>query len=413
MLAAISSVFISTFAGHPGFCAQENAVTKLTGKFGEPISVRGTRLCNIIHTPRINGLMDEGSGYRLSGRDLDELAKNLQWLKHNDLAEGEANVKGVSIYDSFDNAYVDRVRDVIEEVGLKDKVSVKVHYVSRGLGMRRVLERIRMFFPMRQDLEKPLTSEVVTGLPGLFASEMGTATYLFHQFPPEIAVPMATAYFGFLMSFTAYRRMISNWMNRSHSDWESFLKQGLLSGVFVANYKFAVQWPKFSEQAYNEGLTAASKHALGSAGQYIVEQGATTFIQTVFFWLTFNKGVFRWEAMMTQSPRTSFRARRAAALVTPLIYTIAGPVLAWASTNQEMDWHMSGLDLNAGQLALVGLTAAGGGLAMYPRILDRTMDWSEKYFYEPWNRAVYVPTRKFFSRLRTRLREREQDATDD
>lgn len=413
MLAAISSVFISTFAGHPGFCAQENAVPMLTGKFGEPVSVRGTRSCSIIHTPRINGQMDEGSGYAISERDLDELAHNLQWLQFHDLADGEINVKDVSLYDRFGNAYVDEVKGIVEDLGLKDRVSVKVHYVSRGQRMRKVLERIRMFFPMKQDLEKPLTSEVVTGLPGLFASEMGTATYLFHQFPAEIAVPMATAYFGFLMSFTAYRRMISNWMNRSHSDMESFLKQGLLSGVFVANYKFAVHWPSFSERAYTEGIKAAGQHALGSAGQYVVEQGATTLIQTVFFWLTFNKGVFRWEAMMTQSPRTSFRARRAAALVTPLIYTIAGPVLAWASTNQEMAWHMSGLDLNAGQLALVGLTAAGGGLAMYPRILDRTMDWSEKYFYEPWNRAVYVPARKFFSRLRTRLREQEQDATDD
>lgn len=355
-------------------------------RFGETMSVRGSPQCAIIHSPLINGKINDSFGYKVSGHDADELRQSLILLKARADAEdveGRLNVTNLPMWSQQSREFLAQVHSVVDETGLSDSIEVKAHYVPSRSGLVGALEKIRYFFPMKQDYEKPLPEEIWAGVPATGGAEMTSALYALSAFPPEVSAPLLASHFGLLLTLTAFRRTLSNWQNRSGASLSgSFMKQALTSGVFIANYRVMANWPEIYSTVKEQGFGAAHTFAQ-NGGHFLADQGVTTMIQTVFFWLTFSRGVYRWEAMVSQSPEMSKASRRTAALVTPAIFWVSGPMLMWASTSDHVVAQLGSMQFNPGQIGLLTLAAGGAWLSANPMRLQKIVPVFDRWFYRP------------------------------
>jgi hypothetical protein len=241
---------------------------------------------------------------------------------------------------------------------------------------------------MRQDYESPIKEEVLVGMPATLASEITTLAYASTHFPPEVAVPMLAGHFALLATMSSFRKAFSNWTGRSRAWPENVLKQGMVGMLFILNYNVVAKWPRIAAGMGHEGAARYLAENLPSGlMDFAVQQGPTVAMQTVFFTVTFANGLFNWELMTSVTPERSRAARRTAAVIAPAIFWLSGPVLTWASTSQNILFHLGPLALNDGHAALAGLTLAGSALWLKPRLLDPMIGVVELLVYAPLARA--------------------------
>jgi hypothetical protein len=289
------------------------------------------------------------------------------------------------MWSRFSRDFTNEIRTSVAETngGSADVRVVPMYQPTRG-GAIGILERARALLPMRQDFERPISEEILVGVPATLASEVTTAAFALSQFPPEVAAPMLVGHFGLLTAMTAYRKTMANWMTRSRSSIESLAKQGMTSMAFIINYNVVSNWPRIAADATREGaLNYLTTNVPNGVAEFAVHQGPTAVLQTVFFVVTFANGVFRWEAMTSQTPALSRAARRTSAVLVPAIFWISGPALTWASTSQEILLRVGPLGINEGQAALAGLAVAGSAFWARPQILNGAIGLVDAAVYRP------------------------------
>jgi hypothetical protein len=258
-----------------------------------------------------------------------------------------------------------------------------------------IRDRATALLPLPQDFERPLPEEQ-TAMLAVLGSEFTTASYALSHFPPEVSAPMLTAHFGLLWTMNTYRRVLSNWNARSKNEFENLFKVGVVGGLFITNYNVTSRWPQAAHLIHQNGFSNFLLHNVpADIWWFAGTQGITTVAQTLFFWMTFTKGIWAWEQSLAKDETTSVQARRTASVLSPVIYWISAPVLAWASTsNAEV---IQGIPLNGGQVSLLVMAAGGAVLWKFPGLLTAAIKPVEKYVYKPTAKIKDV-LRNFFKK---------------
>ena len=362
---------------------------RLEDRFGEASRPREKHACGFYLSPRGNlKHTDNTAGYRLAGLDPAELRHALEDLRDDvdDDREirGDLSVAGLAMYDDLNREFLDEVRTTLGDVGLNaEQIRIIPMYQPRGQRWRDKFARVRALLPMRQDFQRPIPEEIKVGLPGVLLAEATTLLYSVLAFQPLVAIPMAAGHLSLLAVLTAYRRTISNWMGRSTSALQELTNNGLMSALFIGNYRLAQRWPQVLRGVQRDGLAQATRAAKPFAWSNLAAPTITNVAQSAFFFLTFNRGVYRYEALMATDPERSRRAQRMAAALTPLIFSISGPVLTWASTSSAVLARIGPVTINPGQAALAALALGGSVLAFNPRLLDYAVPLTDFLIYAP------------------------------
>ena len=98
-------------------------------------------------------------------------------------------------------------------------------------------ERLRYFLPSKKlDYESPLKQEVVSGLISSAMIEVPTMVYLFKTLPLMDASLTVSTHLAILTAYAVFNKAMVNWLLRSISSTELFLKQMSLSIPFILNY---------------------------------------------------------------------------------------------------------------------------------------------------------------------------------
>jgi hypothetical protein len=370
------------------------AEAKLEGLFGPRHgNVRGLPASGVYYAPLVRGAngelrRDNSSAFHLSGHDLhgfeSSLARFLDRIERDD-ADGDLMVTGVPMWSAFGRDLERQLRASLVRQGLDPRrVRITMIYRPMGRGLRRAAEELRYWFPMAQDYETPSFAEMGVATPASLINEAATAAYAFSNFSLGQATPMVAGHFGLLAGLSALGRTNQNWMLRSKTKVDNFLKQMSVGTLFIVNYNL-----------WTGGLQ--------DPGQFVLDQGLTAVTQTAFFWLTFGQGLWRWDGFYTtaadgtrlQNPEDTRKARNLKAVVQPAVFFVSGPLLAWASTSSDVVASLGPIDVNPGQIALAA-AAVVGTIFMRPWLLDPASEgldrWVQrndlgKIFVEPWRRA--------------------------
>lgn len=318
--------------------------------------------------------------------------------------EARLDIRDLPMWSKFSREMTHEVQSALRELGLEDIVDVKVHYVPSRKGLIGAIEKARYVFPMRQDYEKPIRDEVVKGGPGVVVAESTASLFAILAMPPESAIPLLLSHFTLLATRMAYQKTLANWNMRSSFESpaarisEGLFKDYLVGCTFIFNYKVSSNLPLIYESLRHNATEALGNFA-HSIGDHLANPGLTGAINTAFFYLTFQRGGFRWMKIHEDDPIMADGTRRAMSILTPATFMVSGPTLMWASTTAQPVISIAGVGLNGGQLGLLALTAAGSIVAYNPRILDPTVRFLDRYVHGPIDRSGAF--------IRDRFRRRE------
>ena len=335
-------------------------------------------------------IVNNSSGFKLVNLDTEnpeETLKNLQAALWQTIAEGgfgavdgDLSITGLPMWSEFSKDFEAEVQKILDELDIDPNLlRVVPMYTPQGTGLKRLVENFRAQFPMKQDFEKPISQEKTEAVTGVLLSEVTTAVYGVAHFPPKVWAPMLLIHFVSLVGVIAYMRTVMNWQNRSVHFSSRVFKQALNSLIFIFNYNLTSHWPQIAEAAKNGEITTQT--TLKAIQGFAINQGLTTVNQTTFFLATFAYGIYRWAGTRSQNVEESLKARRAVSILVPTIFWISGPVLTMASTSQHVLAQLGPISINAGQLGLLGLAAAGSTFYFKPAVLDPIASFIDNKVY--------------------------------
>lgn len=332
--------------------------------------------------------------------NLSDLADHLKEIRDlgSERVEAKLHIREAPMWSRATRELKARVDAQLKETGLDELLEIQVHYKPSRTGFLGGLEKARYFFPMRQDYERPIREEFTRGAPGVVLAESTASLYALLSLPPQSAIPLLVSHFGLLASIAAFQKSMANWRGRTMvrpesrlrpvaEHTEAFLKEAMTSFVFVFNYKFSSNLPAVYN-SIRQGATQALHDLSQQAGQFMIDQGVTTGIQTAFFYLTFARGGFRWLKLTENDPELAAGSRRALSIIMPSIFSISGPMVLWASTSHSTILSLGPVQLNGGHLGLLALTAAGSVIAYNPMILNSAIAPIDRYVHGPLNRGA-------------------------
>jgi|GEM_PF-5573066 len=393
--------------------ADESIVEKtLAAKFSEPIGSRdhevnpdGALLFSPAETTdKGRTFVDNTSAYllqdgRVSREEFSEIFDELLEILGAENFQGQFILREVGIRNHEEKAFIRELKERLKKLMLAagvpgENIKLSPFYVPKGSGPQRIARELRSFLPLKQDYQNPIPAEWGVGVVMTLLNEISTAAYAVAAFPPEVARPLLGIHFVLLTFITAFRRTVSNWNNRSKSLSSSFLKQALIAGVFIGNYNITAKWPEIMASLQSEGLDKAGPAFV----QFAIDQGLTTVVQTVFFWLTFVQGFFKWDSKLSHDKELSLGARRAASALVPIIFFISAPLLLMATTTEEVLLKLGPVNVNSGHLWLSAMAAGGAAFAWYvkhqPEKLTGLIGFVDKVIYKPLglvNKVTYKP----------------------
>ncbi|MCB0357508.1 MAG: hypothetical protein KDD40_10890 [Bdellovibrionales bacterium] len=354
------------------------------------------------------------SGYRVSqSHELTDLKTGLVQLLEQlgkEALEGELVVTNapMPLFNEFVSDFKNEVEKLFEELDLDpNRLKVNFTYQPSSQGFKRLIEDYLHWWPQVwpqlkipftnialtknayiEDYDPPIGVETKKAVPIVISSELPTAATAIAGFwgQPQVYVPLIVGHFILLSAVVAYSRTLANWINRTEKKYHNpnlikgvqkqfslFLKQVIFSALFVGNFKI---WGHSSEIAQfwsDSSSLEFMQQALSEAWNFTTgEEGHTTLIQSVYYHLTFNNGIFKWEGERLQNPDTQEMARNTKAVLTGLLYMIGGPVLLWATMAGTGD---NFLGLNGGQIGLLVMTGTLGAFFSYsasknPELID-------------------------------------------
>jgi len=379
----------------------------LASNYGLRVRTRDNGLNQIIYSPKgAAEHTNNSTGYAISSLDEEALRKTLTELSAavgDGNVEGDLALNGLELYNPESKKLIANVQDTLSELGLDGKLRVIPIYQPAAKGVRRLLGRLRMVLPMKQDYERPVRSEISIGAPGTLFAESSTIAYAALRFPPSISIPLSIGHFGLLTTFAALSRSSGNWLNRSQNELEKLTKDFLVGNLFILNYDVNANWPKIAKSLAENGII--NPDAWPAIKDYFIHQmGVTGVTQTLFFYTTFINGLWRWQAIITRKgdPELAVKAQNAGSIIQPTIFAVSGPMLNWATTSQEVAFHIGSFGINPGQVGLACLTALGCVGAAFPeQVFTPTI--------EPLNKYVYVPITTTWDKFMSMFKKRENE----
>ena len=310
-----------------------------------------------------NRVVENSAGFRVSDSNQEQFKEKMNALIEalgTEAVDGHLFQTGLS-REEYRNPEVGAyLRATLEELGVtEDQVQIKKIWLPTGQGLRRAWEEFAYFWGQRFDYQKPISAEVVGGLSALFATELSATIYVVQKHDWQIWVPLLTTHLGLLSGITILRRTVENWQNRSLTAVGGYLKQGLLSAMFVSNYSLVIQWQKIRDFIQNNGMEATAREFPSAVVDFVAKNGPLTALQTTFFTAYFVKGVFRFSQVRSATSEGAREVRDSIPWITGLTFFITSPLLIAATGSPGF---MATGTPNAGEWGL--LTAAGIGLAL-------------------------------------------------
>jgi hypothetical protein len=372
----------------------------LLEQFGKTIRTRDTNNCAVLFSPQGSKThTDNSSAFRIADLSVDAFRAELERMMETagrEAVRGDLAVTGLPMFDPSSAEFINAAQVAIQQLGLQDQVRILPMYRPAESGWKSVRDHVVAFFPMPQDFERSLPEER-TAVAAVLGSEFTTAGFALTHFPLKVSAPMLTVHFGLLSLLNGYRRTMANWMARSSGPFEGFVKNSAVCGLFIVNYNVMSQWPQILHLIMQNGAGHFVTQNIPAGLEFFAQtQLLTAGAQTLFFWTTFSNGIWAWEKSQANDPITSIRARRTAAVLSPVIFWISAPVLAWASTSTTD--VLQGVPLNGGQVSLLVMAAGGAVLWKFPALLTAASVPIEKHLYPAISAA-----RKAVGSLATRV----------
>ena len=343
--------------------------------------------------------MSDGVGLPLSTGGLQDFESSLQSMI---ASEGASSLNGSHLYITGiemgeERAIREKYESVLTNHGIeRGKVTVHVLSAPRSLLTRQVTpvlqdawSRLQYFFPsLKRDFQKPLPSEILTGIASTVPLEIPNAVYLLKSLPSPDAQIVLGVHSATLFAYTVFSQALLNWLLRPGTTrMELFLKQCALSMPFILNYRLFGHFSEIAAKINAEGYSYLLNQGPGAIGNFIATDGFTTVLQTVFYSVVITKGAGEWvNGQIVERNQAAARAVRP--LVQAPILIVDALLLAYATTSQNILFHVGPLAFNDGHAMLLGITGVGWA-AYRPAILD------------------FIGIRPYFAaqRLMTRLRE--------
>jgi hypothetical protein len=324
--------------------------------------------------------MSDGVGLPLSTGGLHDFETSLQSLIQS---EGLESLTGSHLYITGIEMGDERsIRETYEGVLLQhgiDRNKVTVHVLSapRSLLARQVTpvlqdawSRLQYFFPsLKRDFQKPLTAEIMTGIATTIPLEIPNAVYLLKSLPSPDAQIVLGVHSATLFAYTVFSQTLLNWLLRPGTTrMELFLKQCALSMPFILNYRVFGHFSEIMAKVNTQGYSYLVNQGPSAIAEFIASDGFTTVLQTVFYSVVITKGAGEWvNGQIVERNQSAARSMRP--VVQAPILIADALLLAYATTSQNILFHVGPLAFNDGHAMLIGLT--GMGWAAYrPAILD-------------------------------------------
>ncbi len=234
-------------------------------------------------------------------------------------------------------------------------------------------ERLRYFLPSKKlDYESPLKQEVVSGLISSAMIEVPTMVYLFKTLPLMDASLTVSTHLAILTAYAVFNKAMVNWLLRSISSTELFLKQMSLSIPFILNYNIFGQMSPLTHYLKTNSWHKAAEDFPQWGLSFLSSQSVTVLLQTLFYSIVITQGIKRWPQIQTE-PHQYEKARSLSNYLATPILAMDAVFLAMASGASSSLLQMGPLVVNQGHLALIGATALGSVFWWKPEILNPTL----------------------------------------
>jgi hypothetical protein len=324
--------------------------------------------------------MSDGVGLPLSTGGLQDFEKSLQAVIQNDglesLSGSHLYITGIEMGD--ERSIREKYETILQNHGIESgKITVHVLSAPRSLLARQVTpvlqdawNRLQYFFPsLKRDFQKPLTSEILTGIASTVPLEIPNAVYLLKSLPSPDAQMVLGIHSATLFAYTVFSQTLLNWLLRPGTNrMELFLKQCALSLPFILNYRIFGHFSEIMAKINTQGYSYLLNQGPSAIADFIATDGFTTVLQTVFYSVVITKGAGEWVNGQIIE-RNQSAARSVRPIVQAPILIVDALLLAYATTSQNILFHVGPLAFNDGHAMLIGLTGLGWA-AYRPAVLD-------------------------------------------
>ncbi|NDF14274.1 hypothetical protein EB061_02990, partial [bacterium] len=185
----------------------------------------------------------------------------------------------------------------------RDQVKIRVLSAPRSLlaektipALRELWPRLQYFFPsLKRDFQKPLSSEVLTGIASTIPLELPNAVYLLKTLPSPDAEIVLGVHTATLFAYTVFSQTLLNWLLRPGTTrMELFLKQCISSMPFILNYRLFGNFSEIMAKVQTEGFAYLQRSGPGAIADFVATDGFTLILQTVFYSVVITKGAGEW-----------------------------------------------------------------------------------------------------------------------
>lgn len=359
----------------------------------------------ILFSPHEEGGVNISQGVLISEKinDIDQFKENLKTIVYErgvqSLTNSVFSVSGVGITEekAVKSKYEQALKDLdLEKTGAKidvysiPKATAKAR-VTRAFQM--IMQRFVFFFPsIKRDYEGPTTKEIISGFVTDVIVETGNVVLLFHnpQLTPLDRELTIGTHLTLLLAYGVFSKFLGNWITRTKSNKEIFLREALSIFPFVANYSILGNFSKIL--AFMQTHTSAQTWAQFGHQMYNFTgiQGFNLFIETLFYTLVISKGITEW--VNTRDGLEDYDTARAVGNWNQVPFTLPDAILLSAAATAAPFYRWGPLSLNWGQLGIMGLTAVGTTLVYKPNLLDPTIRWYQKY--DAFKKEMFERVRK-------------------
>jgi hypothetical protein len=371
--------------------------------YGSAHVVRQEKECAFLLSPATEAAAADNSlGFKMLAKNVDDLSAELAMLKDEKpeaLAGAQLNLTGPAMAEDLNRQLQSDLDSALGELGLRDQIQVVTHYETRRKGLKGLLDRARAFLPQKRDHQRPTRGEVFGALPGTVLAGLTTAVLPAQLYPAPIAASMVLGNMALVFGLSAYQRSVSNWIKRSRSSVTAFMKQAAIGGLFVLNFKMNADLPLVLGSLQAHGVGEVVGGVAREMADMAMSQGTTTVMESLYLWVSFRKGVYRWEAVAVQTPEQAPSVRRGASVLSSLLLWLNGPALTLAMTDTTDVINAGLVHLNAGHLALVALATVSALTSLSASWLAPMARMGEILSYQP-GRRIRANIKDWFTRAK-------------
>jgi hypothetical protein len=202
--------------------------------------------------------------------------------------------------------------------------------------------------------------------------EIPTMVYLFKTLPLMDASLTVSSHLSILTAYAVFNKAMVNWLLRSLSSTELFLKQMTMAIPFIFNYNIFGQMTPLKHYLQTHTWQNAAEDFPQWGLSFLSSQSITVLLQTLFYSVVITQGIKRWPQIQTE-PAQYERARSLSNYLAMPILAMDAVFLAMSAGTSSPLLQVGPLIVNQGHLALIGATAFGSVFWWKPEILNPSL----------------------------------------